>query len=65
MFQSIVGRGHCIEILSKQVERDTLLQEELNASDDAWQQLSEESDPVVLSGLLWDWLNHLKVLIPG
>ncbi|XP_064605201.1 protein tyrosine phosphatase domain-containing protein 1-like isoform X2 [Liolophura sinensis] len=36
------------------------LEEELNASDKAWQQLSEENDPLVLSGLLWDWLNHLK-----
>ena len=26
----------------------------------SWKNLSQEEDPHVVSGLLWDWLDHLK-----
>ena len=36
-------------------------QEELNSSDCGWALLLTESDPQVLSCLLWTWLERLKV----
>ena len=37
------------------------LQDALNTSDSAWLTLATEGDTHVLSLLLWDWLDQLKV----
>ncbi|XP_037538767.1 protein tyrosine phosphatase domain-containing protein 1 [Nematolebias whitei] len=42
------------------LQRSALLQEELNSSDCGWSLLVTESDPHVLSCLLWTWLEKLK-----
>ncbi|XP_035521663.1 protein tyrosine phosphatase domain-containing protein 1 [Morone saxatilis] len=42
------------------LQRSTLLQEELNSSDCGWALLVTESDPHVLSCLLWTWLDKLR-----
>ncbi|KAJ4937919.1 hypothetical protein JOQ06_002548 [Pogonophryne albipinna] len=42
------------------LQRSALLQEELNSSDCGWALLLTESDPQVLSCLLWTWLERLK-----
>ncbi|KAM4618277.1 protein tyrosine phosphatase domain-containing protein 1 [Polymixia lowei] len=42
------------------LQRSSLLQEELNTSDCGWALLVTESDPHVLSCLLWTWLEKLK-----
>ncbi|XP_029288858.1 protein tyrosine phosphatase domain-containing protein 1 [Cottoperca gobio] len=42
------------------LQRSALLQEELNSSDCGWALLVTESDPLVLSCLLWTWLDKLK-----
>ncbi|XP_074489342.1 protein tyrosine phosphatase domain-containing protein 1 [Sebastes fasciatus] len=42
------------------LQRSALLQEELNSSDCGWALLVTESDPQVLSCLLWTWLDKLK-----
>ncbi|KAM3870600.1 protein tyrosine phosphatase domain-containing protein 1 [Diretmus argenteus] len=42
------------------LQRSALLQEELNSSDCGWALLVTESDPHVLSFLLWTWLEKLK-----
>ncbi|XP_024859426.1 protein tyrosine phosphatase domain-containing protein 1 isoform X2 [Kryptolebias marmoratus] len=42
------------------LQRSALLQEELNSSDCGWSLLVTESDPHILSCLLWTWLEKLK-----
>uniref|UniRef100_UPI0037E947E7 protein tyrosine phosphatase domain-containing protein 1 n=1 Tax=Semicossyphus pulcher TaxID=241346 RepID=UPI0037E947E7 len=42
------------------LQRSALLQEELNSSDCGWALLVTESDPLVLSCLLWTWLERLR-----
>ncbi|XP_041852248.1 protein tyrosine phosphatase domain-containing protein 1 [Melanotaenia boesemani] len=42
------------------LQRSALLQEELNSSDCGWALLVTESDPLVLSCLLWTWLEKLR-----
>uniref|UniRef100_A0A8D2ZTK3 Protein tyrosine phosphatase domain-containing protein 1 n=1 Tax=Scophthalmus maximus TaxID=52904 RepID=A0A8D2ZTK3_SCOMX len=42
------------------LQRSALLQEELNSSDCGWALLVTESDPHVLSCLLWTWLEKLR-----
>ncbi|KAM8892312.1 protein tyrosine phosphatase domain-containing protein 1 isoform 2-T2 [Spinachia spinachia] len=42
------------------LQRSDLLQEELNSSDCGWALLVTESDPQVLSCLLWTWLERLR-----
>ncbi|XP_041746897.1 protein tyrosine phosphatase domain-containing protein 1 [Coregonus clupeaformis] len=42
------------------LQRTALLQEELNSSECAWALLVTESDPHILSSLLWTWLEKLK-----
>ncbi|XP_039988013.1 protein tyrosine phosphatase domain-containing protein 1 isoform X2 [Xiphias gladius] len=42
------------------LQRSALLQEELNSSDYGWALLVTESDPHVLSCLLWTWLEKLR-----
>ncbi|XP_018519400.1 protein tyrosine phosphatase domain-containing protein 1 isoform X2 [Lates calcarifer] len=43
------------------LQRSALLQEELNSSECGWALLVTESDPSVLSCLLWTWLEKLRV----
>lgn len=38
----------------------TVLQTELNCREGAWERLSRERDPLVLSSLMWSWLEQLK-----
>ncbi|XP_045893497.1 protein tyrosine phosphatase domain-containing protein 1 [Micropterus dolomieu] len=42
------------------LQRSALLQEELNSSECGWALLVTESDPHVLSCLLWTWLDKLR-----
>ncbi|XP_072292010.1 protein tyrosine phosphatase domain-containing protein 1 [Eucyclogobius newberryi] len=42
------------------LQRSSLLQEELNSSECGWALLVTESDPHVLSCLLWSWLDKLR-----
>uniref|UniRef100_UPI003AADE448 protein tyrosine phosphatase domain-containing protein 1 n=1 Tax=Centroberyx gerrardi TaxID=166262 RepID=UPI003AADE448 len=42
------------------LQRSALLQEELNSSDCGWAMLITESDPQVLTCLLWTWLEKLR-----
>ncbi|XP_062277472.1 protein tyrosine phosphatase domain-containing protein 1 [Scomber scombrus] len=42
------------------LQRSALLQEELNSSDCGWALVVTESDPEVLSCLLWTWLEKLR-----
>ncbi|XP_042268061.1 protein tyrosine phosphatase domain-containing protein 1 [Thunnus maccoyii] len=42
------------------LQRSALLQEELNSSDGGWALMVTESDPQVLSCLLWMWLERLR-----
>ncbi|KAG7217433.1 hypothetical protein INR49_021600 [Caranx melampygus] len=42
------------------LQRSALLQEELNSSDCGWALMVTESDPHVLSCLLWTWLERLR-----
>ncbi|XP_038155865.1 protein tyrosine phosphatase domain-containing protein 1 [Cyprinodon tularosa] len=42
------------------LQRSALLQEELNSSECGWALLVTESDPHVLSCLLWTWLERLR-----
>ncbi|XP_047428236.1 protein tyrosine phosphatase domain-containing protein 1 [Mugil cephalus] len=42
------------------LQRSALMQEELNSSDCGWALLVTESDPHVLSCLLWTWLERLR-----
>ncbi|XP_070828500.1 protein tyrosine phosphatase domain-containing protein 1 [Chaetodon trifascialis] len=42
------------------LQRSALLQEELNSSDCGWALLVTESDPHVLSCMLWTWLDKLR-----
>ncbi|TNN33083.1 Protein tyrosine phosphatase domain-containing protein 1 [Liparis tanakae] len=42
------------------LQRSALLQEELNSSDGGWALLVTESEPQVLSCLLWTWLDRLR-----
>lgn len=36
------------------------VQTELNSREGAWERLCMERDPLVLSGLMWSWLEQLK-----
>lgn len=36
------------------------VQTELNSREGAWERLSRERDPLVLSSLMWSWLEQLK-----
>lgn len=36
------------------------VQTELNSREGAWERLSMERDPLVLSSLMWSWLEQLK-----
>ncbi|KAK2917940.1 hypothetical protein Q8A73_004686 [Channa argus] len=47
------------------LQRSALLQEELNSSDCGWALLVTESDPHVLSCLLWTWLERLRDPVLG
>ncbi|KAM8861964.1 protein tyrosine phosphatase domain-containing protein 1 [Synchiropus picturatus] len=42
------------------LQKSALLQEELNSSDCGWALMVTESDPQVLTTLLWTWLEKLK-----
>ncbi|XP_062860429.1 protein tyrosine phosphatase domain-containing protein 1 [Trichomycterus rosablanca] len=44
----------------KILQRAALLQKELNVSAYGWATLAKETDPKVLSALMWDWLEKLK-----
>ncbi|TSK38347.1 Protein tyrosine phosphatase domain-containing protein 1 [Bagarius yarrelli] len=49
---------------SKVLQRATLLQKELNSSAYGWATLATETNPKVLSALMWIWLENLKVTSP-
>lgn len=37
------------------------LQKDLNNRNSAWEELSTETNAILLSGLLWSWLDHLRI----
>lgn len=39
----------------------SVLQTNLNESDGAWQSLAKEVDPAIISLVMWEWLDQLKV----
>ncbi|XP_077371893.1 protein tyrosine phosphatase domain-containing protein 1 isoform X2 [Festucalex cinctus] len=47
------------------LQRSSLLQEELNSSECGWALLVTETDPQVLTCLLWTWLEKLKEPVLG
>ncbi|XP_019935068.2 protein tyrosine phosphatase domain-containing protein 1 [Paralichthys olivaceus] len=55
--QALADQGAAGETI---LQRSALLQEELNSSDCGWALLVTESDPQVLSCLLWTWLEKLR-----
>lgn len=46
-------------------QRCFLFQTQLNLTDEAWSMLALEDNPDVLSAVLWDWLDQLKVCNQG
>lgn len=36
------------------------MQTELNSREGTWERLSRERDPLILSSLMWSWLEQLK-----
>lgn len=51
------------EIPEEVTQRVEELQKRLNEDDSAWDELREEENSVVLSTLMWEWLDQLKVRI--
>ncbi|XP_056001516.1 protein tyrosine phosphatase domain-containing protein 1-like isoform X2 [Ostrea edulis] len=49
------------DISEEQFSQAEKLEMMLNDSEDAWNDLVLENDPVVLAQVMWDWLDHLKV----
>ena len=53
----------CISCLTRRFIFSMLyvvMQTELNSREGAWERLCMERDPLVLSGLMWSWLEQLK-----
>lgn len=49
------------EIPEQVQQRLEELQKKINEDDSGWDELRSEANPVVLSALMWEWLDQLKV----
>ncbi|XP_068172267.1 protein tyrosine phosphatase domain-containing protein 1 [Antennarius striatus] len=57
----LVARALAMQLTDHQLPaKVSLWQTELNSREGAWERLCLERDPLVLSGLMWSWLEQLK-----
>ncbi|KAG7259638.1 hypothetical protein CRUP_032144 [Coryphaenoides rupestris] len=57
----LVARALAMDLRDKDLSgKVSVWQEELNGAEGAWERLCAEQDPLVLSGLMWSWLEQLK-----
>uniref|UniRef100_UPI0037E8448C protein tyrosine phosphatase domain-containing protein 1 n=1 Tax=Semicossyphus pulcher TaxID=241346 RepID=UPI0037E8448C len=57
----LVARALAMDLTDNDLtSKVSLWQTELNSREGAWERLCMERDPVVLSGLMWSWLEQLK-----
>lgn len=57
----LVAKALAMDLTDKDLtSRVSVWQMELNSREGAWERLCLEKDPLVLSGLMWSWLEQLK-----
>ncbi|XP_076027534.1 protein tyrosine phosphatase domain-containing protein 1 [Genypterus blacodes] len=57
----LVAKALAMELTDKDLSsKVSMWQTELNSREGAWERLCMERDPLVLSGLMWSWLEQLK-----
>ncbi|CAL8337619.1 unnamed protein product [Merluccius merluccius] len=57
----LVARALAMDLRDKQLtSKVSVWQMDLNGKEGAWETLCTERDPLVLSGLMWSWLEQLK-----
>ncbi|XP_030231238.1 protein tyrosine phosphatase domain-containing protein 1 isoform X2 [Gadus morhua] len=57
----LVARALAMDLRGRELTRRvSAWQADLNGQEGAWERLFAEQDPVVLSGLMWSWLEQLK-----
>ncbi|XP_037635407.1 protein tyrosine phosphatase domain-containing protein 1 [Sebastes umbrosus] len=57
----LVARALAMDLIDKDfTSKVSMWQTELNSREGAWERLCLERDPLVLSGLMWSWLEQLK-----
>ncbi|XP_032404478.1 protein tyrosine phosphatase domain-containing protein 1 isoform X1 [Xiphophorus hellerii] len=57
----MVAKALATDLVDKEVSSNVLMwQTELNSREGTWERLCNERDPVVLSSLMWSWLEQLK-----
>lgn len=57
----LVARALAMDLRDKDLSsKVSVWQAELNGVEGAWERLCAEQDPLVLSGLMWSWLEQLK-----
>uniref|UniRef100_A0A673ATD8 Protein tyrosine phosphatase domain-containing protein 1 n=1 Tax=Sphaeramia orbicularis TaxID=375764 RepID=A0A673ATD8_9TELE len=57
----LVARALALDLTDQDLSTKVLVwQTELNSREGAWERLCMERDPLVLSGLMWSWLEQLK-----
>ncbi|CAL8400997.1 unnamed protein product [Arctogadus glacialis] len=57
----LVARALAMDLRGRELTRRvSAWQADLNGQEGAWERLCAEQDPVVLSGLMWSWLEQLK-----
>ncbi|KAJ3601931.1 hypothetical protein NHX12_029692 [Muraenolepis orangiensis] len=57
----LVARALAMDLRDKDLtSKVSVWQTELNSKEGAWERLCAERDPLVLSGLMWSWLEQLK-----
>lgn len=57
----LVARAMAMDLADKDlIAKVSVWQMELNSREGAWERLCMERDPLVLSGLMWSWLEQLK-----
>ncbi|KAM7423297.1 hypothetical protein PAMA_011041 [Pampus argenteus] len=57
----LVAKALVMDLTDKDLaSKVSMWQTELNSREGAWERLCKERDPLVLSGLMWSWLEQLK-----
>ncbi|XP_019941836.2 protein tyrosine phosphatase domain-containing protein 1 isoform X2 [Paralichthys olivaceus] len=57
----LVAKVLAVQVMDKDLtSKVSQWQTELNSREGAWERLCMETDPLVLSGLMWSWLEQLK-----
>ncbi|KAM7402737.1 hypothetical protein PAMP_017951 [Pampus punctatissimus] len=57
----LVAKALVMDLKDKDLtSKVSMWQTELNSREGAWERLCKERDPLVLSGLMWSWLEQLK-----